>query len=145
MSIVRTFGTDGCVNWSSIDPISRVVVRPQSCGVASLRSGNIHVADRGFGKAYDSSPFENKMAAIGSGADRRLSARRTRKADYQQTTQISSFKTHRGVINLDHRCGPTAKAAKPTKRPPSRSKHRRVNVGHALDHAKHEKALRRHG
>ena len=72
MSIVRTFGTDGCVNWSSIDPISRVVVRPQSCGVASLRSGNIHVADRGFGKAYDSSPFENKMAAIGSFPDSRL-------------------------------------------------------------------------
>ena len=72
MSIVRTCGTDGCVNWSSIDPISRVVVRPQSCGVASLRSGNIHVADRGFGKAYDSSPFENKMAAIGSYPERLL-------------------------------------------------------------------------
>ena len=67
---------------------------------------------------------------------------KSRRSGYDPT---SSFKTHRGVINLDHRCGPTAKAAKPTKRPPSRSKHRRVNVGHALDHAKHEKALRRHG
>ena len=91
MSIVRTFGTDGCVNWSSIDPISRVVVRPQSCGVASLRSGNIHVADRGFGKAYDSSPFENKMAAMLSRADRQLSDLRARKADSPLSAQFRPF------------------------------------------------------
>lgn len=91
MSIVRTIGTDGCVNWSSIDPISRVVVRPQSCGAASLRSGNIHVADRGFGKAYDSSPFENKVAAIGPHPDSPLCVPVDPKADSPPSAQTLPF------------------------------------------------------
>jgi hypothetical protein len=96
MSIVRTFGTDGCVNWSSIDPISRVVVRPQSCGAASLRSGNIHVADRRFGKAYDSSPFENKVVAIGSYSDSRLSINIPGKLpfSYHTSKRLEDLKSH---------------------------------------------------
>jgi len=102
VSIVRTFGTDGCVNWSSIDPISRVVVRPQSCGVASVRSGNIHVADRGFGKAYDSSPFENKMAAIGSCPDSPLFAFVDPKAAFPQPAHFRPFRFAPNCRRADH-------------------------------------------